>query len=143
MIVKYKKGTKISQTDIEEYQHSLNDEQWNYVYNVTNTLNHYVGGYRFVETVDISFTSGLIYSIDNDIPLICHIKTVDLPNYEEGQVFGHYVVATGYYAGFSGTSSVARVYYNDPHYNSEHYGSHYCDIEQCALVSMLMRDGTL
>ena len=130
MIVKYKNGTKLSQTAIEEYQHSLNDKQWNFVYNVTDTLNHYVGGYEFVHTDDLSFTSGLIYSIDDNMPLICHIETVDLPNYEAGQVFGHYVVATGNYVGFSGNSSVARVYYNDPHYNSDHYGSYYCDIEQ-------------
>lgn len=130
MIDKYKNGTKTSQTVIEEYQRSLNDDHWNYVYIVTQALNHYVGGYEYVNTDDLAFASGLIYSIDNNMPLICHIKTVDLPNYDAGQVFGHYVVATGYYAGFSGNSSVARVYYNDPHYNSDHFGSFYCDISQ-------------
>lgn len=68
----------------------------------------------------------MIYSIDKNYPVACHIRTEYLTSYQ-GNGFGHYVAATGYSYGFVGETSENDVKYNDPHYDSRYFGTHTVD----------------
>ncbi len=97
-----------------------------YVYRMTNALNARLGGnkYQYVLTSALSFGEGLTYSIDKNRPVICHVMTGRLPNYQpSGHNTGHYIVAKGYYYKASGTTGSDLVYYNDPNNKSAFYGS--------------------
>ncbi|WP_425756047.1 C39 family peptidase [Ihubacter sp. rT4E-8] len=100
-----------------------------YVYQIVNALNNHLGGtkYKYVLNSNISFGSGLTYSIDKGRPVICHVDTIKLPIYKEDKKStGHYVVATGYYYKAVGGTGVDTVYYNDPNNNSKYYGRKTC-----------------
>lgn len=104
------------------------------VYQITDTLNYYISGdpYNHVLITELSFTSGLVYSIDNGYPVICQVQTSELPIYD-GHTSGHYVVATGYYiAQYNQNAALDErtVYYNDPNYRTAFYGSHSCTINE-------------
>lgn len=98
------------------------------VYRLTNELNAQVGAgsYRYVNTDSVSFSANLISSVTAGKPVVCHVMTGGLPNYNGVSNTGHYVVATGYYASASGSGGVANCYYNDPHYNDAYFGRHTC-----------------
>lgn len=122
MVLSYK-GKSYSQSTLASYA-GTNSSEGTYVYRMKDTLNRILGNrYVYVNVNDQSFGNGLVYSIDKDYPVICHVRTGALENYS-GADTGHYVVSTGYIAGFSGNNWVSDVYYNDPHYNDRYYGSH-------------------
>lgn len=89
-----------------------------------DTLNLFLSNrYVYVNLTEQSFINGLIYSIDRDYPVICHVMTEALANYTNEDC-GHYVVARGYISGYFGNEGVSNVHYNDPHYNDSHFGIH-------------------
>lgn len=131
MILLYK-GKSYSQKMLADYS-STSKKEGTYVYRMKDTLNRILGNrYVYVNLRDQNLLNGLMYSIDRDYPVICNIKTGVLKNYEgmNGRPSPHYLVATGYAAGFSGNMSASDVYYNDPHYNRKHYGAHKDTIEK-------------
>ena len=101
-----------------------------YVYRIRNELNSRTsaGNYQYLGTWEASFSDSLIYSIDKNKPVICHVKTGILPNYNYASNTGHYIVSTGYYVAYSGSSATATCRYNDPHNNNSFYGTYNCDI---------------
>lgn len=107
-----------------------NQSDGSFVWRVTECLNHYLGAnsYEHVLTTTTPFPTGLMASIDDNKPVICHVMTRELPNYPDGRNSGHYVVATGYFwaQGGTGSSGTDAVYYNDPHYDNAYYGSYSC-----------------
>ncbi len=92
------------------------------VYNLVNGLNNRLGSKKYMSILidDLAFATGLIYSIDAEYPVVCHVDTRKLPAYS-GYSCGHYVVATGYNYG-SVPSSQSNVRYNDPNYDNKYYG---------------------
>lgn len=97
-----------------------------YVYQIVHYLNKYLGqgAYKYVQISEIGFDTGLLYSINQNKPVICHVMTGKLPNYAEkgGHNTGHYIVATGYVWGAQGSSGTSKVMYNDPNNNEDYYG---------------------
>lgn len=129
MVVKYCTNSLISQSTLASSM-GTSSSGGTYVYQVTQELNKRVGGYQYTGTWEYSFSNGLIYSIDKGKPVVCHLMTGSLPNYPTTANSGHYVVATGYYVAFSGSSSTSTCRYNDPHYNSSYYGTYTCSISE-------------
>jgi len=130
MVVNYLSASPYEQEDIMDYQKAKYLKEWTYVYAVTGTLNHYVGGYEHIRTSDIAFTTAIQYSIGQNRPIICQVNTAELPNYTDGKGCNHYVVATGYYFAYSGSSYRDEVYYNDPHYDEDYFGRFTCTAAQ-------------
>ncbi len=100
-----------------------------YVYQVANCLNNlmYSGTqYNYYEVYNTIFANNVVYSLDNDRPVVAHVKGSRLP--AGGSNSGHYVVIKSYY--HSGNPSNASIAYNDPHYNNTYYGSHTGTISQ-------------
>lgn len=98
------------------------------VYNIWACLNTNLGegSYKYVQTSNIRFGSGLMHSIDAGYPVICHVMTGALPHYDEYNT-GHYVVATGYFWGQGGSTGGAdSVTFNDPNWNAKYYGTYSC-----------------
>lgn len=128
MVLDYFNITK-SQNEIAEVVHT--DSTGTMVYRMRDGLNE-LGfvKYEYVATDEIAFGTGLMYSINNNVPVICHVKTGTLPNYADGKDTGHYVVADGYmWAQGSSAGGTSLVYYNDPHYNDKYFGSYSCGWE--------------
>lgn len=74
------------------------------------------------------FSDNLIYSIDNDRPVICHTMAYELDYYNNNTAFhGHYIVANGYRYGMSGSTSDSTAYIIDPNYDSRYNGEFTCD----------------
>lgn len=124
IVLKYK-GRDISQDTLANYM-GTTAKNGTYVYKMVEGVNHYLGSskYKYVLNSQISFGSGLVYSIDKNYPVICHVMTGKLPNYS-GYNTGHYLVATGYKYTAVGNSGSDRVYYNDPNNNDDYYGKYY------------------
>lgn len=104
-------------------------EAGTYVYKIRDTLNKYLGSgtYKYVLTSEISFGSGLQYSINANKPVICHTMTGALPVYKPyAKNTGHYVVATGYDWMAQGSTGWSNVRYNDPNNDSRFYGTFDC-----------------
>lgn len=105
------------------------DNNGSVVYRVTNCLNYYLGSgsYRYVLTSEIDFSNGLMYSIDQGKPVICHVDTKYLPHYN-GYSCNHYVTAYGYAwaQGGVGSGGYETVFFNDPNNNSAYHGSQTC-----------------
>lgn len=100
------------------------------LYKIRDTLNKYLGSgtYKYVATSELSFASGLQYSILNNKPVICQVSTGALPVYKTYQKdIGHYVVATGYDWFAQGSTGWSNVIYNDPNYDSRFYGTFECN----------------
>lgn len=119
MVVKYKNGQTVSQNilanQIGVSQAGCSADQ------ISACLNNNYGlSYEYVNVSNTTFENSLIYRIDADYPLICNVS--QMPSYTSST--GHFIVATGYYAGFSGSVYLDNVYYNDPHYNNDYFGSH-------------------
>lgn len=98
--------------------------------NLKDALNRYIDGYtyRHTRTSDISFRTGMMYSIDNNCPVVCQTMTGSLPNYG-GVNKNHYIVTTGYlYIQYTanGVDDQRTIYYNDPINDSRYYGSYSC-----------------
>lgn len=97
-----------------------------YVYRMTDTLNDILGNkYVYVHLDDQSFLSGATYSLERGYPVICHVKANELDRYSDAEaLYYHYVVVTGYYAGYNGSNFWGKVYYNDPNYVDKYYGKY-------------------
>ena len=81
--------------------------------------------YRTVTTARTPFNTGLQYSIDNNVPVVCLVQTGVLPIYNENNKdTGHFLVAKGYYWGMQGSSGGNYVRYLDPNNNTIYYGQH-------------------
>jgi len=101
-----------------------------YVYQIKNCLNSYAGAgmYQYVLTTESSLDSSLIYSIDAGKPIIAHVMTGTLPNYNGSSNTGHYIVLSGY-SMVAGAGSVQYTCtYKDPHYNNNYYGTYSCSV---------------
>lgn len=127
MVVKYLNGALISQSTLANNMGTASSGG-TYVYRVTQELNNRVGGYQYTGTWEYSFSNGLVYSIDKGKPVVCHVMTGSLPNYPTSVNTGHYIVTTGYYIAFSGSTSTSNCRYNDPHFNNNYYGTYTCSI---------------
>lgn len=131
MVLRYLTGTTYAQSTLAN---SMNTSRngGTYVYCITDELNSRTssGNYQHLQTYNVSFSNGLVYSIDKNKPVICHVMTGALPNYNYSVNTGHYIVATGYYVAYSGSSGAATCKYNDPHYDDNYYGKYTCDISQ-------------
>ena len=122
MVLKYK-GKSYSQSKLAEYAGTTR-KKGTYVYRMRDTLNDILGDkYVYVQLNDQAFGNGLLYSIDKGYPVICHVQTKTLKNYQ-GIDKGHYVVSIGYVAGFSGNYSVSNVRYNDPNHRKKYFREH-------------------
>jgi len=137
MVLDYK-GVSMSQSDLADALGTT--VSGTYVYRICNGLNLYLGEntYQYVLTSSISFFSGLKNSIAKDRPVVCHVKTGNLPIYKElGLNNGHYIVATGYYymaESANPDEDFTTIYYNDPHYNDELFGAHSCSLEEMVIA---------
>ena len=129
MVLKYLTGTTYSQATLANSMGTA-ENGGTYVYRIRNELNSRTsaGNYQYLGTWEASFSDSLIYSIDKNKPVICHVKTGILPNYNYASNTGHYIVSTGYYVAYSGSSATATCRYNDPHNNNSFYGTYNCDI---------------
>lgn len=129
MVLKFLTGTVYSQSVLASSM-GTSSNGGTYVYRIANELNARTssGNYQYLSTSNVSFTNGLVYSIDKSKPIICHVMTGILPNYNYASNTGHYIVTTGYYVAFSGSSAVSTCKYNDPHNNDSYYGTYTCDI---------------
>ena len=130
MVISYVTGTSYSQSTLAASM-GTNSSDGTYVYKMENELNKRIGSgsYEYISTSEYYFSSSLVYSIDKGKPVVCHVMTGGLPNYNGSSNSGHYIVATGYYIAFSGATSTAVCNYNDPHYNSNYYGRYTCTID--------------
>ncbi len=79
---------------------------------------------QYVKTSQANFGNDLIYSIDNNKPIVCHVMTGRLPNYNWASNTGHHIVSIGYAYGFQGLTGYSNVTYNDPHWNSIYFGKY-------------------
>ncbi len=136
MVIDYLQPQNLTQGAVARKMET--DSDGTIVYKLTNGLNYYLSGdpYSYVSTSEIAFASGLVYSIDNGYPVVCHVQTNELPIYE-GYTSGHYVVATGYYIAQynqNSASDVRTVYYNDPNYRYAFYGCKSCPINDMRLA---------
>lgn len=122
MVLKYVTGVKYSQSTLASSNNLNTTTNGTYVYKVTEVLNKYIttGQYQHVLTSRYAFGNSLIYSIDGNRPVICHVNPQYLPNYT-GTATGHYLVSKGYSWGWSGSNYYSTVYYNDS--NDDHYGT--------------------
>ena len=94
------------------------------VYQVTNGVNAYTSTNQYISVGlwNVTFSTAVINSLEKNRPVIALVKSSVLgPKYAPSQ--GHYVTIKGYAAGFSGSSSISDVYYNDPYNNSAYYGT--------------------
>lgn len=83
--------------------------------------NNYSYNYEVAYTSVASFSNSIIYSLDNNKPMIFSVKV--MPDYTAPS--GHFVALKGYIAPVSGSGySVSQIKINDPHYNNEFYGEH-------------------
>lgn len=73
-------------------------------------------------TSNAQFITRLINSIDKNRPVICHVNPHTL--YSSLPSNGHYVVATGYSWGMSGSQTEGSVTYNEVHHNNNYYGTY-------------------
>lgn len=129
MAVKYITGITYQQSVLANSM-GTSSSGGTYVYRIANEMNARCGSgtYQYAHTSEASFSGSLIYSIDKGKPVICHVKTGALPNYNYQSDTGHYIVAKGYYVAYSGSSSSSTCQYNDPHYNSNYYGTYTCSM---------------
>lgn len=129
MVLKYKKGVDYGENALADAM-EIPTYGSAYVFRVTNVLNSYLGAntYKYVSTSQINFGSGLFYSINKDMPIICHVKGGRLPNYMYNSNPGHYVVAIGYYQNSQGMEGASQVTYHDPHYNNSYFGTYTTDV---------------
>lgn len=124
-------GISISQSTLAGSAYLNTDvDEGTYVYKIENVLNGFLGGqaYQSVLTTQIPFFVGMKYSIDKNLPVICHVHTSSLPNYN-GYGCNHYVIVTGYFTVHgtqNGIGDVDQVYYNDPHNNNNFFGQYVC-----------------
>ena len=72
--------------------------------------------YEYANINNVNMENSIIIGIEHDKPTICQTWTTELDD-KYNFSSGHYVVAAGYEAGFSGSSSVAKVTYIDPFEN--------------------------
>lgn len=133
MVLKYLTGTTYAQATLANSM-GTSENGGTYVYRVRDGLNSYTssGNYQYLGTWEVSFSNSLIYSVDKNKPVICHVMTGILPNYNYASNTGHYIVATGYYVAYSGSSATSTCRYNDPHNNNSFYGTYNCDISTMA-----------
>lgn len=131
MVVKYITGVYIQQSTLASSMGTASNGG-TYVYRVAQELNSRCGSgtYQYVHTSEASFSDSLIYSINKGRPIIAHVMTGGLPNYNYQSNSGHYIVVRAYSVSFSGTSSSTTCQYNDPHYNSKYYGTYTCTMSQ-------------
>ncbi len=101
------------------------------VWRLRQTINDRISsGNGYVEKYigSSGFSDNLIYSIDNNRPVICHTMAHVLDYYNNNTAFrGHYVVASGYRYGMSGSTSDSTAYIIDPNYDSRYNGEFTCD----------------
>lgn len=127
MILKYYGVSKNLDAIANEMQNMPN-HNYTHIDSVTTMLNRYISGNHYLKKSDSAypFPSNLVASIDAGYPIVCHVNTAVLPEYN-GAIFYHYVVATGYFWAQGGSSGgTENVYYNDPHYNDDYGGRHQC-----------------
>ncbi len=131
MVISYVTGTAYAQSTLASSM-GTNSDVGTYVYKMESELNKRIGSgsYEYVSTSEYYFSSSLVYSIDKGKPIICHVMTGGLPNYNQKSDTGHYIVATGYYIAFSGSSYRSDCNYNDPHYKDEFFGRYVCSIDE-------------
>ncbi len=125
MILDYKTGKSYAENDLASAMGTASGVG-TYVYKITEKLNAELGSnsYKHVKTSDIRFADGLMYSINQDKPVVCHVMTGGLPNYGGKKDTGHYVLATGYYYSAQGNEGTSNVTYNDPNYDNDYYGTY-------------------
>lgn len=131
MVLEYKTGTDYGETSLASDM-GTQEGIGTHIDNIVSKLNTELGSgsYKKVSTSDISFGSGIMYSIEKDRPIICHIRTgTPLPNYSSAGSSGHYIVAKGYYFNAQAGEGSSTVTYHDPHYNDSHYGTYTTSIE--------------
>ncbi|MBQ3510619.1 MAG: C39 family peptidase [Peptococcaceae bacterium] len=95
-------------------------------YEMKTFLNQYVSSkkYNYFFTTNTNFANNVVYSLDNDRPVVGLVKhSVLQPNSTSG---GHYVVIKSYF--HSGSPLNATIAYNDPHYNNNFFGNHTCSV---------------
>lgn len=128
MVIHYLRGTSPTQSQLA---HDMETDKYGstYVYKLADKLNEYAPyGYTNISTS--SFFSDLIYSIDKEQPVVCHVLANKLPHSKDANASGHYIVATGYMWGFTGNDASEYVYYNDPHYDDDYFGSWRCTVSE-------------
>ena len=128
MLLKFVQGTKYTQASLASSMGTASPNG-TYVYMLTNTLNSKLGSnqYQFIKDSSYPFESSLIYGIDQNKPVVCHVETRELPHYS-GHISSHYVLAIGYSWYASGSSGYSNVKYNDPNDQSIYYGTYTCDV---------------
>ncbi|KAF0193505.1 MAG: Uncharacterized protein FD169_2472 [Bacillota bacterium] len=111
-----------------------------FVWKLRRTLNQEIGSsaYQEVGTWQATFGNDLVYSIDNNKPIVCHVNTRKLPNYATlppgNPGSGHYVVAIGYQWGTQGLTGFSNVNYHDPHNSSLHFGTYTTSVSNMVLA---------
>lgn len=137
MILSYLTGNKIEQETLKNDMGT--NSSGTMVYKIQQRLNESVSNntYNYFLPSDVTFSNRLIYSIEKNRPIVCHVIPSRLTSSQTSTSTGHYLVATGYHAGFSGSTYVETCYYNDPYNDSRYYGKHTCSISE---MSSAMKD---
>lgn len=130
MLLRFVQGTLYTQSNLAADMGT--DSSGTYVYRITNTLNSKLGSTQYQHVLNSSYDFGnsLIYCIDRNKPIICHVKTGKLPNYNNMRDDNHYIVAIGYDWYASGGTGYSNVRYNDCHWNSAYYGTFTCTVSE-------------
>lgn len=137
MVISYLTGTKIEQETLKNDMGT--DSSGTMVYKIQQRLNQTVSSntYNYFLPSDVTFSNRLVYSIEKNRPIVCHVVPSRLTSSSTSTSTGHYLVATGYHAGFSGSTYVETCYYNDPYNDSRYYGKYTCSISE---MSNAMKD---
>ncbi len=113
MILGYK-GINKSQSTLADSM-GTSPSEGTYVYKMEEELNKYLGNkYIYTMTSQSNFSSDLLYSIDNNYPMVAHAygETLGISGVE-----GHFVALNGYSYSSSGLTGSSNVTYTDPYYN--------------------------
>lgn len=127
-------GINVKQSTIGRHAET-NYYQGTIVQKLTISLNHFLEEngktpcYYFYNAYDSNFTVKVLENLRNGVPVICHVMTGGLPNYQNNPSnTGHYIVIKGF--SIQADQNQTRIYvrYNDPHYKNAHYGTYSVDI---------------
>lgn len=123
MVIHYLTSTKYSQSTLASSM-GTTSASGTYVYKMAAELKSRTGKpYAYTTTSQKNLGNALIYSIDQNMPLVFHVNTKTLnSNYSFSN--GHYVVGNGYSYGASGSSGYSNVNYIDPWYQQGIHGHH-------------------
>jgi hypothetical protein len=130
IIIKYKTGSYILQSTLASELGTTSSSGTN-VWTLNTVLNNHVGNnkYQCVYSSNTILSESMIYSIQNNYPLVYYVKLKELKGYENStSESGHYIVGNGVSIGAFGSTGTSTVNYFDP-YNEGQDQDEYINIK--------------